>query len=140
MSVDRRRGLLEDPVLVPPLAAAAMDAWAEWVKTYRDGPGGGCVSPAYAMMQAKLLGVGSRSTAIGPEMPEYIARVDAGVGRLDKQEQKAFCVYYLEYARAQDKARRCRCDVKTFYARLARARRKVASRLDNVAKSDKFGA
>jgi len=117
-----------------------MDAWADWVKLHRDGPGGGCVSPAYAMMQAKLLGVGSRGTAIAPEMPEHIANVDSAVGHLDKQENKAFCVYYLDYARAQDKARRCRCDVKTFYARLARARRKVASRLDNVAKSDKFGA
>ena len=57
MNVDRRRGLLEDAQLVPPWTAAAMDAWAEWVKLYRDGPGGGCVSPAYAMMQAKLLGV-----------------------------------------------------------------------------------
>lgn len=134
MNVDRRRGLLEDPELVPPWTAAAMDAWADWVKRYRDGPGGGCVSPAYAMMQAKILGIGSRSTAIAPEMPEHIARVDSAVGHLDKQEQKAFFVYHLEYARAEDKARRCRCDVKTFYARLGRARRKVANSL----KSEKY--
>ena len=126
MAVDRRRGLLEDPTLVPPWCAAAMDSWAEWVRTHRDGPGGGGNSVAYRLMRAKELGIASRGTSIEPEMPELLARVDAALARLDKQENKAFCSYYLAYARAEDKARRCRCNVKTFYARLGRARRKVA--------------
>lgn len=124
MVVDRRRGLLDD---IPVWCAADIDAWAQWVCTYRDGPGSGGGSIIWYMMEAKRTGIWARGTSVEPTMPDNIAAVDAAVSKLDdKREQKALFVYYLQYARAEDKARYCHCSVSALYARLARARRKVA--------------
>jgi hypothetical protein len=123
LRIDRRRGLLDD---IPTDIAADMDAWADWVKAYRDGPGLGGGSMIWRMMVAKRLGIMSWGTTVEPEMPERLADVDGGVGRLERREQKAFCAYYLQYARSEDKAKTCRCDVRTFHRRVKRARRMVA--------------
>jgi hypothetical protein len=130
VAVDRRRGLLDD---IPPWCAADIDAWADWTKRHRDGPGGHGSIIAW-MMEAKRTGIWARGTSVEPTMPGNIAAVDAAASRLDdKREQKALFVYYLQYARAEDKAKICRCNVSTFYARLARARRKVADCLVRTA-------
>jgi hypothetical protein len=124
VDVDRRRGLLDD---IPVWCAADIDAWADWVKRFRDGPGGGSGSIIWWMMEAKRTGIWARGTSVEPTMPENIAAVDSAASQLDdKREQKAFFAYYLQYARAEDKARYCHCAVPTFYGRLKRARRKVA--------------
>lgn len=124
MSVDRRRGVIDD---IPVWCAADIDAWADWVKRFRDGPGSGGGSIIWWMMEAKRTGIWARGTSVEPTMPDNIAAVDSAASKLeDKREQKALFVYYLQYARAQDKARHCHCSVSAFYARLARARRRVA--------------
>lgn len=121
--LDRRRGLLDD---IPATAAADMDAWADWIRQYRDGLGFATTSVAYRLMQAKELGVASHGTQIEPEMPANLARVDTAVGRLPKRLKRAFKVYYLWYAPTEDKAARCRCSHAEFYRRLHDARREVA--------------
>ena len=126
MSLDRRRGVIDSADDVPPWCAADMDAWAEWVKRFRVGPGSGGGSTIWWMMQAFQLGIWSHDTSIEPEMPANLAAVDNGVARLEPRERKAFCAYYLQYARAKDKAKHCRCDEREFYRRVKRARRKVA--------------
>jgi DNA-directed RNA polymerase specialized sigma24 family protein len=129
VSVDRRRGILDD---IPPECAAAIDAWADWVRRYQDGIGYGSTSVAWRLMQAKLVGIASRGTAIQPEMPQHVADVDAAIGKLNRRERKAMRTYYLWYAPAEDKAERCRCNVPEFYRRLKRARRTVADCLANA--------
>lgn len=121
--IDRRRGVLDD---IPADAASAMDEWADWVRQFRDLPAG-AVSPAYRMMQAKLLGVAAHGTRLEPEMPGHIAAVDHAVGHLPTKLKRAFRTYYLVYAPTEAKASRCRCDVTTFYRRLRKARRIVAN-------------
>lgn len=124
--LDRRRGLLDD---ISPSASADMDAWADWIRKYRDGLGYGSTSIAWRMMQAKLLGVAARGTYIEPQMPAAIARVDSAVGDLPRHLKRAFKVYYLQYATIDDKARKCRTSVAEFYRRLRAARRTVADSL-----------
>lgn len=103
-----------------------MDAWADWVRRYRDYNGAPSTSIAYRMMQAKLLGVSAFGTAIEPEMPAQLAAVDQAVGRLPRRHKRAFKTYYLWYASSEDKAARCRCSVAEFYRRLREARQSVA--------------
>jgi hypothetical protein len=124
-AADRRRGVLDE------LSAdidALLDEWARFERmSGRLGPGGG-LSILAAMIEAKKLGIVSRGTNwMEPEMPRDVALVDAGVARLETPLRKAFRQFYLNYARAEDKARVCRCDVTTFYRRVKRARRLVAN-------------
>lgn len=83
-------------------------------------------------MQAKRTGVASRGTAPDPDMPWHIARIDRAVARLEAPVRKALRIYYLTYAPSEDKARRCRCSVPAFYARLHRGRAQVAKFLLTV--------
>lgn len=121
---DARRGIVDD-------LPADIDALIEdWAKFERSGAGrsmvGGTVSILAAMIEAKRLGIFSRGTNwLEPEMPASVALVDSAVARLERPERKAFRQFYLAYATAEDKARRCRCDVSTFYRRVKRARRIV---------------
>jgi hypothetical protein len=101
-TLDRRRGLLDD---IPTDLAADMDAWAYWMKQHSDGIGFASTSVAWRLMQAKKVGIASRGTGVEPEMPETVAHVNEGVEKLDRREKKAFHVFYLHYARAEDKAR-----------------------------------
>ena len=120
---DRRRGLLDD---IPPAIAAALDAWAAWVGRYQERIGYGTTSVAWRLMQAKRIGIAPRGTAPDPDMPWHIASVDRAVAQLEARERKALRIYYLTYAPAEDKARRCRCSVSEFYRRLHLGRARVA--------------
>lgn len=128
-SRDRRRGILDN---VPVDIEDDFDAWAWWIKTYREGPGLGGGSIIWRMMQAKKLGIMAYGTGREPVMPERLEQVDDGVCTLERREQKAFCTHYLQYAQASDKARWCHCSVAEYYRRLKRARRTVADFVRNA--------
>jgi hypothetical protein len=134
--IDRRRGVIDG---VPVEISALFDAWAKWLKDNPDGPSGWPgqeQSPAYRMMQSKLLGVASFGTAAPPSMPIKLLLVDQGVARLKRRERRAFRAFYLQYRVVEDKAAFCGCDVTTFYRRLKRARIEVADYVLRNLKSD----
>lgn len=110
---------------VPDRAARAIEQWAAWT---RGSIGGGCVSPAWLMMQANMVGITVAGTAPLPEMSEDACLVDQVVCRLPAKLAKPFKVYYLQYAPAEEKAVRCglRGRLRTFYRRVERARLRVA--------------
>lgn len=123
-ATDRRRGITDD---LPAEIDALIEAWAKFERAGGSRlPVGGTISILAAMIEAKQLGIFSRGTNwLEPEMPAAVALVDAAVARLERPERKAFRQFYTAYASAEDKARRCRCDVSTFYRRVKRARRIV---------------
>jgi DNA-directed RNA polymerase specialized sigma24 family protein len=115
MTVDKRTGLLFDADEVPPFVLLDIQAWADWIKQYRRGYWGGASSPSWRMMQAKILGVGARGTAVEPDMAPHLAVIDAAISSLPDYQHRAVTAYWLEYAPDDHKAASCGCSPATFY-------------------------
>ena len=124
MKPDARAGIHDELTGTP--VDDAIQLWADWTKG--GGRWGRSSSPAALLMLAKKIGIAPRGTAVLPEMPGPAERVDHLVARLERDLQRPFKVYYLQYAPAADKARRCGFgdDTTKLYRHVRRARLVIA--------------